>query len=479
MDFFDFQEKLSKRGGEPPQQDGIKPKRDVLTVSQLTAQIERTIKDKFPQAVLVKGEMSNFKVHGSSGHAYFTLKDPGACIDCVMYRSENERLRFTPEDGMEIVATGRLAVYAQRGRYQLIATRLEPVGEGALELARRKLIARLEREGLLATERKKALPPYPRRIALVTSTNTAALHDMLKVLRRFSCLRLMVYHVPVQGEGAAMQIAEALRDLSAGATSIGIDLIILARGGGSLEDMWQFNEEVVARAIAASIIPVITGIGHEIDVSVADLVADYHAHTPTEAAQVATAQWKNAAELMEQMRSRLRRELRNRLQQARQRLAHVERHEVFRRPRDRINQLRQQLDDRQQSLARVISARLARQRERMMRLLARLSERHPRQRLALVRERVLTRQRNLAAATRRVLEQRRQRLAGMLAHLNAIGPEQVLRRGYTITMLKKKGTVVKSAEQVKTGEKLVTRFVDGTVESTAEDKRQMGLFDNL
>ena len=327
MNFFEFQEKLSQKGRKPADD---RTNRAVLTVSQLTARIERALKDQLPGSFLVRGEVSNFKHHGGSGHLYFTLKDNDACVDCVMFKSDAASLRFAPQDGIEIVATGRIAVYAQRGRYQLYIARLEPVGQGALELAFRQLCAKLQAEGLFDPARKKPLPPYPRRIALVTSTQTAAIQDMLKVLSRFPFLQLMIYHVPVQGEGAAAKIAEALRDINRGHSDIGgIDLILLSRGGGSLEDLWAFNEEIVARAVAASSIPIITGVGHEIDVSVADLVADYHAHTPTEAAQVSVANWRTAPDALEATGIRLRREIRTLLQEARQRLAQVQRHEVF------------------------------------------------------------------------------------------------------------------------------------------------------
>ena len=266
-------------------QGGAKPQageEGAISVSQLTAVIDRAIKAGVPGSVLVKGEVSNFKAHAASGHLYFTLKDATACINCVMWKSDAARVKFRPTDGMELLTGGRVAVYAEQGKYQLYVTSLRPIGQGALELALRQLRARLEAEGLFAAARKKPLPPYPLNIALVTSRQTAALQDMLKVLRRFPWLRLSLFHAPVQGDGAGERIADAIAQLNA-SRDRPTDVLLLARGGGSLEDLWAFNEEVVARAIAASRIPVVTGIGHEIDVSIADLVADHHAHTPTEA----------------------------------------------------------------------------------------------------------------------------------------------------------------------------------------------------
>src|SRR5258706_6500644 len=223
-----------------------------------------------------------------------------------MFRGEAMNLKFTPADGLELIATGRVGVFAKRGRYQFYVTALQPVGQGALEFARQQIQNKLQAEGLFDPDRKKPLPRYPRRVVLVTSAQTAAVQDMLKVLRRFPFLQVQVYHVPVQGDGSAEQIAAALRHLHADQPAPGserkattrilppIDLILLRRGGGCLEDMWEFNEEILARAIRASRIPIITGIGHEIDVSIADLAADHHAHTPTEAAQVATRYWRTA-----------------------------------------------------------------------------------------------------------------------------------------------------------------------------------------
>src|SRR5688500_738390 len=323
MNFFEFREKMTARV-EPVRATGapvpapMKPGDAAMTVSQLTGYIDRAIRAGVPPHVLVKGEVSNWKLHRSSGNVYFTLKDSKACIDCVMYAGEASLLRFQPGDGMELLASGRVAVYQQRGKYQLYVNTLDPIGQGALELAFRQLCTKLDGEGLFASERKRPIPPFPQHVALVTSTGTAALQDMLKVLRRYPFLRLSIYHVPVQGAGAAESIATALKHLSRTHQRIGgVDVVLLARGGGSLEDLWAFNEECVARAVANCTIPVVTGIGHEVDTSVADLIADHHAHTPTEAAQVVTANWRGARDGVDVAGVRLRRAVRARLTEAR------------------------------------------------------------------------------------------------------------------------------------------------------------------
>jgi len=452
--FFDFQDQLKRPKKGAPKKAESAPQGDVpLTVSELTFQIDQAIKIGVPEKVLVQGEVSNYKHHGASGHVYFTLKDSDACIDCVIWKSDAARLKFKPEDGMELVATGRVSVYAAKGKYQLYVTSLQPLGVGALELAFKQLYEKLAKEGLFAPERKRPIPMYPCNVALVTSSATAALQDMLKVLRRFSWLRLFLYHVPVQGDGSAEKMAEALDGISRRADGMGIEVILLARGGGSLEDLWEFNEEILARAICKCRIPVVTGIGHEIDVSIADLVADHHAHTPTEAAQVVTGQWRSAVDLLDASNARLRRSLRNLVQSVRQRLLAIERHEAFRRPTDRINNLRQLLDEREKVLGMAIAARVASPKQRLTNSKARLER-----------------------GIGNYLLRQKQKVAALETHLNAVGPEQVLKRGYTITTVKRGDGPLKSASQIKGGETLVTRFVDGEVESVAEDPKQPKLF---
>lgn len=471
--FFDFREKLTSRRPAAAAGDSASP----LTVSQLTSLIDRAIRAGVPATVLVQGEMSNFNHHRGSGHFYFTLKDADSSIDCVMFRSDATRLKFTPEDGMELVAGGRVQVYPSRGRYQLYVNTLHPLGRGALEVAFQQLRAKLEAEGLFAAKRKKPIPAYPKRIALVTSRETAALQDMLKVLRRFPWIRLCLYHAPVQGDGAAEQIAAALGHLSETADQTGFDLILLSRGGGSLEDLWEFNEEIVARAIAASSLPVITGIGHEVDVSIADLVADYHAHTPTEAAQVATAQWKNAKDNLHTCVTRLHRAARTIVQDATQRLLHIERHEIFRRPTDRTNLLRQMLDDRQRSVTMALLNRLRREQARVERVGAKLLERHPRHAIDLASTRLGSSAARLMMSMLELHRRRRLTVESASAHLEALSPYRVLQRGYSMTMHRKREKPVRSSKDLRAGDRIVTHFVDGAVESTVDDPNQPSLFD--
>jgi exodeoxyribonuclease VII large subunit len=521
-DFFDFKRQMQRPAKKPSAAQSKDAGDKAITVSQLTDRIKRVITTGMAGPLLVKGEVSNFKPNRASGHVYFTLKDSNACIDCVMWRSDAERLKFDVEEGMEVLAGGTIDVYPPRGKYQMYVTSLRPLGQGALELALRQMRAKLEAEGLFAPERKKPLPAYPRRIVIITSREAAALQDVLKVLRRFPWLDLMVYSAPVQGEGAAGKIAAAISHVNAKIVSVGgCDLIILGRGGGSLEDLWSFNEEVVARAIAASRIPIITGIGHEVDVSIADLVADYHAHTPTEAAQVVTAKWRAAAELLAAGHQRLKRSLGIVIQNRRQRLALVERHEAMRRPADRLRVLRQYLDDRQRTLLvaeqrllrrltdrvaaaelhtarrlpaivhglaqrisdratmlqRAMLSRFRRLDDRIGQLNLRLQRQHPAQLTQLANQRLKVSASHLEAAMTRRLAALDTQVQSAGRQLKAVSPAAVLKRGYSITTRKKGGDVIRSATDVKAGDKLLTRFIDGQVESVAEDQQQMSLFD--
>lgn len=449
--FFEFQERVNRRRtGNAPSAPG-----DALTVTQLTAMVDKAIKAGVPGSVTVRGEVSNASSRQSSGHLYFTMKDSTACVNCVMWRENAERLQFRLEDGQDVIAAGRVAVYAPQGKYQLYVERLEPAGRGALELAFRQMQAKLAAEGLFNPERKKPIPLYPSRIVLMTSQDTAALQDMLKVLRRYPWLKLMLYHVPVQGRGSAEKIAAAIAHLSRRNADVGgVDVILLARGGGSLEDLWSFNEEIVARAVAGSAIPIVTGIGHEVDCTIADLVADYHAHTPTESAQVITQHWKSIVDALAQSRIRLNRAAVQIIQDAAQRLLAIQRHEIFRRPKDRIQTLRQLLDDRQKSISLALQSRL----------------RQSQQRLTALEPRLLT-------TARTSLQLRAARLDALDRQLQALSPQAVLGRGYTITTLKKTGQILRAAAGLKPGDRLSTRFADGQSESIVQDSRQLPLFE--
>ena len=465
--FFDFQSRVTKPAAEPEQSKLDR----ALSVGDLTTRIEAALRAGLPGSMLVRGEISNLNIHAASGHIYFTLKDAKSCIDCVMFRTDAARLKQKPIDGQEVLVTGTVKIYAQRGRYQFYATAIASLGRGALELKFQQLKEKLEKEGMFDADRKRSLPKYPQRIALVTSKQAAALQDMFKVLRRMPWLRLDVHHVPVQGAGASVQIAQAIGRINRDTA----DLIIVARGGGSLEDLWEFNEEIVARAIEAAALPVITGIGHEVDVSIADLVADYHAHTPTEAAQVAIAYWKQAADVLDGADLRLRRSLRQTIESAKHRLTAIVRHEAFRRPTDRINRFRQLLDDRQKQLRSAVTSLGRHAQQRLLKMESRLHAQHPAGRVAIATQRVHSIATMLAHRQRLRMAAAAGRLDGMKRELDALNPRGVLSRGYSITRLKN-GAIVRNADAIKQGTVLTTQVADGSFESVARDPKQPELF---
>lgn len=483
--FFEFREKIVKAGkrhreqstaeSPPARGGGDEP---ALTVSQLTARIDAALRTGLPPTVTVRGELSNFSHHRASGHFYFTLKDSAACLDCVMFRNDAARVPFAPQDGMELLATGAVRVYAQRGRYQLYVSTLSPIGQGALELALRQLRERLERLGLFDAERKRVLPRYPLRVAVITGRDTAALQDILKVFARYPFVTIGLFDVPVQGDGAAARIAAALQAVGRTKTAADrFDVALLARGGGSLEDLWAFNEEAVVRAVAACPVPVVSGIGHEVDVSLADLAADYHAHTPTEAAQVVVAQWRAAPAALEALRARLARCARLLITDRQQQLCGIALHEFFRRPTDLVDERRQWLDDRQRAIAQALARRVVDARRTLDRNATALARHHPGHAVRLAASSLTHRASGLRSAIARVVRERRDRLASLERALCAVSPAATLARGYSITSHKVGGKIIRSAAEVSAGDVLLTRFADGEVESTVRDRRQLQLFE--
>ncbi len=397
-----------------------KTDRQVYTVSELTSQIRDLLEGHFP-TVWVEGEVSNFKYH-SSGHMYFSLKDETSQMQCVMFRSDNARLDFELKDGLQVVCFGRVGVYTIRGQYQLYVERIEPKGLGALQLKFLQLKEKLKNEGLFDEQRKRKIPFLPRRIGVVTSKDGAALQDILKVLsRRYQNAQVLVYPVPVQGEGAAPLIAEAIDDLNAGQC---VDVLIVGRGGGSLEDLWAFNEEVVARAIYRSTIPVISAVGHEVDFTIADFVADLRAPTPSAAAELVLP-------LREDLVARIV-ELRSRACQASLSL---------------VKGLRQDLDNLLDSPA--IKDPLAIFETQF-------------QRLDELRK-------SSSVFWETIFQTKREGFLSLLGKLKALGPLATLERGFSVTVRESDGKVVTSFDEVKKGELLKTKLSRGFLISQVKE----------
>lgn len=492
-----------------------------LTVSQLTALIRGALVEHLPATLVVMGELSNVS-RPASGHLYFTMKDTGSEARCVMWRSAAVGLRFRPVDGLAVIATGNVDVYEPRGQVQFYVRKLEPRGVGALELAFRQLRERLQKEGLFDPGRKRPLPRFPQCIAVVTSPTGAVIRDIIQtVRRRYPCVTLYVHPTRVQGEEAAEEIAAAIRAINRDSQRLGgIDVMIVGRGGGSLEDLWPFNEEAVARAIFASEIPIVSAVGHETDVSIADLVADVRAPTPTAAAELVVPVRADLLAELDERAARLRRAAGHRIETLTARLARAASNELFRDPLAWIGRRSQRVDEAAARLRAAITHRLAGDRARLHRAEVRLNRNRPeavlarrRERLAALEHRLFWAQghvnvlaeRRLAAAwggllgaspMKRVrahgvlLEQLRGRLgramselrarrtallAGLAARLEAADPQRVLARGFSIT--RSRGRIVTQPGQVRVGDKVTTQTAGGEFDSRVTDRGQGELFE--
>jgi exodeoxyribonuclease VII large subunit len=373
--FWDEYGKTTRRRREPDLPASRDEPDDVSTFAK---RIKGVLTSGLPRPCRVRGEIGRWQ-KAASGHRYFTLKDDRATLDCKMWRSRAGSLAFEPQEGQEVVVAGEPDFYAPTGRLSLTVDELEPVGAGALELAFRQLVERLRGEGLFDQSRKRSGPDYPQTVAIVTSPNAAGYADVLRVLAPHQAIRRLLVPVPVQGDRAAPALTRAVQVLSEQSRDVGgIDLVLLIRGGGSREDLWAFNDEELALAIVASPIPIVTGVGHETDTSVADLAADVHAHTPTQAAQYVVRHWRSARDRVEQLGIVLRREARRGVQESRREVRAVATHEAFRRPTDQVDRRRQVLDDAQANLAAAFRGIARQTRGRLRRVESILLLRHPR-----------------------------------------------------------------------------------------------------
>ncbi len=431
----------------------------VYTVVALLSEVNALLEQGF-SGIRVEGEATNVNPSGR-GHVYFTLKDESAAIDCVMWASKAQRLKFRLEDGLAILVRGSLTIYAQRGRFQMVVDDVQPQGVGALQLAFEQLKKRLEQEGLFAAERKRPLPAVPNRVGIVTSASGAALQDMLKVLRRYPHLEVIVAPAAVQGAGAAADIAAAIDRLNA---SDRVNVIIVGRGGGSLEDLWAFNEEPVARAIAASPVPVISAVGHEVDFTISDFVADVRAATPTQAAEIVVARLEELERRLSDARQALLRDIGRHIRLARAHLRGLAGSSGLARVPQRVRLYRERLrraDRLSPALRRVsesAAARLDSASRSLRRLPAKIAAGGHRRLLASRRQQL---QQLMAAQARG----HRTRIDAATRALDHLGPERVLERGYSITTLEGSATPIKDAAAVHGGQTLTTRLARGRVRS--------------
>ena len=438
------------------------PVRQVLTVSELSATIRDALETKF-QNVWVEGEISNARLW-NTGHLYFTLKDSASQIKCVIFRGALRYLKFKPEDGLRVVARGKISVYDVKGEYQLICEHLEPQGYGPLQVAFEQLKKKLAAEGLFETSRKRPLPALPRRIGLVTSIDGAALRDMVRVLRRrYPNAHLVIAPTRVQGEGSAGEVARALKLV---ARVSQVDVIILARGGGSLEDLWAFNEEVVARAIAASPVPVISGVGHETDVTIADFVADLRAATPSAAAELVVRRKDEFFSHIDRIGERLDAAMGNRLRRLESRLHSLEARTGYAGFPGRLAFRGRHVSELASAVRHGVRQSIARRLRRHDLLRRSLDQFDPRHRLAAIRTRLVARDGQLAAAARRRITGSQGRLGGLAARLDGLSPLAVLGRGYAVTWDAARTRIIRDAATLREGDGINVTLERGSLDAT-------------
>jgi len=444
-----------------------RPTRRIWPVRQLVTEVRELIEQEYGD-IWVEGEISNYRP-APSGHVYFTLKDADAQLPIVLFRRQAMLLRFRPEDGLHVLVRGRVSVYEQRGQMQLVAETMEPVGAGSLQMAFEQLKERLKAEGLFDAARKRPLPAFPRTVGIVTSPTGAVIRDFLNIVgRRHSGLGVLLFPVSVQGDSAPAEVEASINELN---TSDLVDVIVLARGGGSLEDLAAFNSERVARAIAASRLPVVSAIGHETDFTIADFVADLRAPTPSAAAELITEAQHKIAEHLANLTHRLDRAARFQLLQARQHLTRLPVSRTEFRMSTLLLRLAQRLDDLGSRAEAALSGRFRQQQRRLADLAAAVLRHDPRQQLAQARERLQACSTRLQRSQEHQLHTHRARLSALDARLHSLSPLAVLERGYAL-VLNAEGNVIRSASQVATGDQLVTRLADGSFVSRVESATQ-------
>jgi len=436
------------------------PERRTWTVRELVAAVRTRLEHEYTDT-WVEGEISNFRAH-DSGHLYFTLKDETAQIRVVMFRSAAKLLRFRPENGMIIVTRGRVTVYEDRGELQISAEYLEPKGAGALQIAFEQLKAKLQEEGLFDTARKKPIPSLPARIGIVTSPQAAALRDILNILqRRHHTANILIYPAQVQGESAALEVSAGVRHFH---RSHSVDVIIIARGGGSAEDLAAFNHEGLARTIASSGIPVISAVGHETDFTITDFVADLRAPTPSAAAELVIRSRQEIEYQADGLRQRLIRSMHYRLLMARQAVTELTQHGAFARTMDGINQRQQKLDDLVYRIERTERDILERNRRRLETAGAAVRHYDVRRVLAGMKKDLEVQSAAMVSALRNLLLERRVRWERMNTALHALSPLAILERGYAL-VFDPAGNLVKDSGRVKVGDEISAKLAQGIIKA--------------
>ncbi|WP_100373430.1 exodeoxyribonuclease VII large subunit [Bacillus sp. FJAT-45037] len=442
--------------------------KDIVSVSQLTRYIKGLMEhDHILTDVWIRGEISNFKLH-SRGHMYFTVKDAGSRIQSVMFAGSNRHLPFKPENGMKVLIRGEINVYEPYGQYQLYAKEMQPDGIGSLYLAYEKLKKNLESEGLFSEDRKRPIPRFPKKIAIVTSPTGAAVQDMLTTLkRRYPLVQITLLPVLVQGDGAPASIVYAIKQANAANQ---FDTIIVGRGGGSIEELWAFNDEEVARTVAASHVPIISAVGHETDFTISDFVADLRAPTPTGAAELAVPDVGELLQKKNMLHQRLTREMNQRITTQHERLLRFKRSYAFRYPAQLIRQKEQELDVQIDRLQKAQHRMIENKSQKYQQLMKDLTRQHPREQMKETKEALLTNQKRLVHAMQQQFTSKDQRFSRIVSELNLVSPLRIMERGYSLAYEKDKQELIKSIQQVEVGQELEVKMTDGSMSCEVKTK---------
>lgn len=439
----------------------MQTERLIFSISQLNAEVGQLLSQGLP-ALWVEGEISNF-IRASSGHLYLSLKDAGAQVRCAMFKGRASSLKLIPKNGLKVLVRGKVGLYEPRGEYQFIIEHMEDAGVGALQRQFEELKRSLQAQGLFAPEHKQTLPAFPRCIGVITSPTGAAIRDIINVLkRRCPQIPVMVYPVLVQGEGSKEQIVNAIRQAD---REQRCDVLILARGGGSIEDLWSFNEEVVAHAIYACSLPIISGVGHEIDFTIADFVADVRAPTPSAAAELVSPDMAALQTQVQRLFFQLQRTQQRRLQTASEHLQRLQQRLENQRPTNRLQQKVQRLDELDMRLKAALQRYLQSQQQRVMNLSSRLHLQSPQRQIPRQQAQLLRWQQYLNVLIQQRLAKARDKLQMQAGQLHALSPLATLERGYGIVRHHETGTVVRNTTALRLGQTVTTQLQDGSFES--------------
>ncbi|TBL79871.1 exodeoxyribonuclease VII large subunit [Paenibacillus thalictri] len=437
--------------------------KNILSIKDLNKYIKMRLEgDSHLQNVWIRGEISNF-THHSRGHMYFTLKDAESRLKCVMFQSQNQRLPFIPKEGAKVIACGNVSVFERDGQYQFYVSLMQPDGIGSLYLAFEQLKARLEAEGLFSPQRKKTIPRFPKAIGVITSPTGAAVRDiMITLQRRYPAASVLLYPVLVQGTQAAPSIVKAIEAMNARRE---VDVLIVGRGGGSLEELWAFNEEIVARSIFASEIPIISAVGHETDFTIADFVADLRAATPTAAAELAVPHHLELRQQLGYMQQSLQAALFRQVQKKKDKLNVLRRSPYLMYPKRQLAQPAERLDRLTEQLAYKIKSRLNKAGDKLVRLEKGLAAFNPKTQAVFARQRLTASRRQLEQSMQMITRRSKQEWLSHVRQLDALSPLKVMQRGYSLVYDEKEKRIINSINQVQIGDMLKLRLKDGSVDA--------------